>query len=40
MIVYCDIDKDTFPGVQEMCKKACDYTMKEFAKDLRKKGFR
>ena len=40
LTVNGDIDKDTFPGVQEMCKKACDYTMKEFAKDLRKKGFR
>lgn len=40
LTVNGDIDKNTFPGVQEMCKKACDYTMKEFAKDLRKKGFR
>lgn len=40
LTVNGDIDKDTFPGVREMCKKACDYTMKEFAKDLRKKGFR
>lgn len=40
LTVNGDIDKNTFPGVREMCKKACDYTMKEFAKDLRKKGFR
>lgn len=40
LTVNGDIDKDTFPGVKDMCKKACEYTMKEFAKDLRKKGFR
>lgn len=35
-----NVDKDALPGLQDILKKSCEYTMKEFAKDLRKKGFR
>lgn len=40
LTVEGNVDKDALPGLEEILKKSCDYTMKEFAKDLRKKGFR
>lgn len=40
LTVNGDIDKNTFPGVQEMCKKACDYTCKYVYREFRKAGFK
>ena len=40
LTVNGDIDKDAFPGVQEMCKKACDYTCKYVYREFRKAGFK
>lgn len=37
--VQGDITKESFPGVQRMCKEACDYTTKHIYDELKKSGF-
>lgn len=39
-VTFNSVDKNDIPAMEEFLKKSCDYTMKAFAKDLRKKGFR
>ena len=40
LTVNGDIDKDTFPGVEKMCKEAYEYTSKQMVKEARKMGKR
>lgn len=35
-----DITRETFPGVEKMCKMACDYTRKHSVFEAKKKGLR
>ena len=39
-VTFNSVDKNDIPAMEEFLKKSCDYTMKAFAKDLKRKGFR
>lgn len=40
LVVNGDVDKEALPSLQEIIKKSCDYTTKEFKKELKKLGYK
>lgn len=40
LVVNGNIDKEALPSLQEIIKKSCDYTTKEFKKELKKLGYK
>lgn len=40
VVVNGSVDKDTLPSLEEIVKKSCDYTTREFKKELKKLGYK
>lgn len=40
LVVNGSIDKEALPSLQEIIKKSCDYTTKEFKRELKKLGYK
>ena len=40
LVVNGDVDKEALPSLQEIIKKSCDYTTKEFKRELKKLGYK